>query len=487
MAEEARQIVFDENAFTTMCGAVGLTIPDGTNVFEAYAKACEEITARNAAAQRANVVDMNDPEQMAKFVGAIAKAVQTKTPEPPPLFEGGKQWFDGPVTLEKIMATPISRAPNKELFKEVQDEADMQLIANAFMARKGVPPAFQSMKSWQRTFGSEGRLRKAMDTATATEGLEWIPTGFSSQVIEQVYLEANVAGVFEHISMPTSPYNVPMLTGDFTYYLMPESLADESVNIPASNVTSGAAVLTARKIAARSLYSTELSEDAAFDMAARLRAKLPAGLGRVLDEVLVDGDTTAPHMDVDVVNPLDRRKAWLGLRRVGMTLTGCHADWTSWAAATAGPLSIAAMKAMGIYAADPATTVWIGGPSSVAGIMLDTAVQTVANFGESRAAVVQGAVQTYYGRRVLNHGAMRQDLAATGFYDGATMTKTSLLLASTRAIVIGDRRNITVSTQFLQAKDQNEMVITWRGAATFPYGVAAGSGKVTYDGYNITS
>lgn len=486
MAEEARQIVFDENAFATMVQSIGLTIPEGTNVFDAYQKACADIAAINAAQSKA-AVDLNDPEQMAKFAGAIASAVQAKPVERPPLFEGNKTWFDRPVTLEKIMATPLRQAPNRDLFQEVQEAADCIMLQRQFMKLgQEAPPPFQALKSWQRNFGSDGRLRKAMDTATATEGLEWIPTGFSAQIIESVYLESKVAGLFEHVPMPTSPYNVPMLTGDFIYYLMPESLADDSAKIPGSMVTSGAAVLTARKIAARSMYSTELQEDAAFDMASRLRAKLPAGLARALDEVIVDGDVTAAHQDADVVSAFDRRKAWRGLRIQGMTLTGCHADWSSWAAATASPLSIAAIKAMGVYGADPARMAWIVGPSSGAGMMLDTSVQTMANFGAD-AAVKVGAIGGYYGRPVIMHGQMRGDLNAVGVYDAATMTKTLILLVYRGGFILGDRRNITVSSKYIDEVDQNQLVITWRGAAVFPYGVAAGSGKVVYNGFNITT
>ena len=483
---EEQGIAMTPDVLATLVQEFGGTIPEGANLFEAHAKASGELEAIAKAEQKANVVDLNDPDQLAKFLDVVMKHAQAQTPKAPALFDGADKYFDGPVTLEKVLQTPLQHAPDKELFKEVQDTSDLLLLQRQVMAKEGLPPAFQSMKSWQQAFGTDGRLRKAMDTATATEGSEWIPTAFSAQVIESVYLEANIASVFEHVPMPTSPYKVPMLTGDFTYYLMPEALEDEAVSIPASGVTSGAATLTAKQVAARSLYSTELQEDAAFDMAARLREKLPAGLARALDEMIVDGDTTATHQDSDVTNPLDRRKGWRGLRIQGMTLTGCNADWTSWAAATASPLFIAAVKAMGVYGADPAQTVVISGPSGCAGIMLDTAVQTVEKFGPG-AAVAQGAVPTYYGRRVLNHGQMRENLNASGVYDGVTMTKTLILLASTRGLVIGDRRNITVSSQFLQAKGQNEMVITWRGAATFPYGVAAGSGKVVYNGYNITS
>ena len=55
---------------------------------------------------------------------------------------------------------------------------------------------------------------RAMDTLTATEGLEWIPTEFSGQLYDIVTISMKVAALFPMISMPTPTYKLPIATTD---------------------------------------------------------------------------------------------------------------------------------------------------------------------------------------------------------------------------------------------------------------------------------
>ncbi len=54
---------------------------------------------------------------------------------------------------------------------------------------------------------------RAMDTAEVGGGNEFVPTAFSPDVINQVRLELKVSSLFQHITMPSSVYKLPIEVG----------------------------------------------------------------------------------------------------------------------------------------------------------------------------------------------------------------------------------------------------------------------------------
>src|SRR5215216_3757114 len=63
------------------------------------------------------------------------------------------------------------------------------------------------------------RMEKAMDTAQSGGGADWIMTGFSPDIIQEVALERKVSSLFERVKMPTNPYKFPVEGGDPTPYI----------------------------------------------------------------------------------------------------------------------------------------------------------------------------------------------------------------------------------------------------------------------------
>ena len=123
-------------------------------------------------------------------------------------------------SLQKIMNLPARLLTDGE--KELQSFMDDAYIASTVL--KTDP---RNLKMWDGFKESNSALRKAMDTETAEEGAEWVPTALSRELIEKFRLESKVASLFKDIPMPTNPYDLPLLTGAITYYLIPESISDE--------------------------------------------------------------------------------------------------------------------------------------------------------------------------------------------------------------------------------------------------------------------
>ncbi len=123
-------------------------------------------------------------------------------------------------------------------------------------------PKLRCDATWKRRAGD---FKKALDTATAAQGGDWVPTNFSNELFEFVQLQARVSGLFRTIVMPSNPYKLPIGLARINTYKQPEQTADTGqTKIPVgdgSNV--GNSTLTAVGHAARVLTSAELVQLAA--------------------------------------------------------------------------------------------------------------------------------------------------------------------------------------------------------------------------------
>ena len=326
---------------------------------------------------------------------------------------------------------------------------------------------------------SRGMLGKALSTTTASGGAEWVPSGFSAQIAETVQAELRLAGLHDRITMPTKTYTFPVEGNDPSAYL-----AFENNDIAASDATTRNVVLDAMTIAARQLFSAELTEDSVVPILPRLQTQIARAIARGIENAMVNGDTAATHMDSDVTVASDVRKAWMGYRAKAIADPAANIDCASMEAEAL--LSI--KKLMGRYALDPAECSWVVGISAFNQLLMlkDHAgtpyVTTVDKYG-AQATMLTGELGRLFGIPVVVSAACREDLNASGHYDGTTRTKTALFLVNRRAFVLGDRRRITLETQKNIGNQQLTLVATWRGAFGHCFGHEISAGM----GYNITA
>ena len=71
-------------------------------------------------------------------------------------------------------------------------------------------------------------------------------------------------------------------------------------------------------------------------------------------------------------------------------------------------------------------------------VRLKTSIEASKKIG-SRATIISGQMGSFDGRPIIISEFMRQDLNATGSYDGTTTTKTSILLANRQAYWNGEK------------------------------------------------
>jgi len=318
------------------------------------------------------------------------------------------------------------------------------------------------LKFWQDRHGLGSALRKAMDTATATEGAEWVPTLLSADYIERFRLQAKVAALFDDIPMPSNPFKMPYAGGlsASNFYLVGESISDSPTASPASTMATGDKTLTAKKLKARLLFSDELTEDSIIAVLPMLRGELAKGGAEAVEDVILNGDTTAVHLDADVTDSKDRRKAWDGLR--DQCPSGTKVDLGTFAYAT----FMSIITKMGKYGINPTDLAIITGAVGYNKFRNLAEVITVDKYGPS-AVIFNGELGKLAGAPIIVSEYIREDLDANGVYPAAGNAKTIALVVNRRGFLLGTRGGVKLRFEEEGAVDQNQLTMSFRKAGAY--------------------
>jgi len=353
--------------------------------------------------------------------------------------------------INRIMTLPAHRLSDEE--RELQEFSD-----NAYLASKIVKIDPRNLKMWQRFEASRSALKKAMDTATAEEGTEWVPTGMSAELIEKFRLESKVAQLFRDIPMPSNPYDAPFLDNNIQFYLVPESKSDEPSKSPASTGKTGKRTMTAVKLKARVIYSDEFDEDSIVPVLPNLKQDIGIQGAETLDDVIINGDNSATHQDSDVTDSKDHRKAWKGIRK--LTQASCKKDLSTFDKDTILSLKTAMNK----YGANPDHLAWLASVKTSNKMLALAELRTVDKYGP-KATIVTGEIGKIYGAPVIISESVREDVDATGVHGASANTFTLLILVNKRAFMMGSRGLVKVNVRWDDEVDQN--ILTFRFRKTF--------------------
>lgn len=315
-------------------------------------------------------------------------------------------------------------------------------------------------------------IMKAMDTATATEGSEWIPRGLSSRLWEFIRVNTVVSSLFPQIEMPTDPFDVPIMTAGTEVFIQGESLEDNAAKLDASQVSTSNVTLDAKKFAVRTILSTELEEDAVFAVAPMIVASIMRDQAEAYENAFINSDTAATHQDSNVTAANDVRKAFLGWRAKAI-------DESFSSAATGAIVAtdfLDALTRMGRAAINRDGVVCVTGPQGWNIIQSFDDVRTVDKYGP-KASILTGEVGKLFGVAIVISGQYPENLNASGVVDDITTDNTAWSFAKRDAFLQGNRRNVIIKTKEDIETDQTVMVSTARHALIyrFPDGVTTGN------------
>ena len=331
------------------------------------------------------------------------------------------EFGDGLNTKDAILAT---------MPKEVATECDKIAILSTLL---NVKP--QNLKSWGGFMRVAGDFKKAMDTAAATEGGNWVPTDLSNQLMEFVRLEAKVAALFPTINMPSNPYELPIQLGRFTSYKHSEQTANTGQTKMTKNVSSGTTgkiTFTAVPHAVEVLASDELTEDSIIPMIPFLQKEIVTALAEGREDAILNGDDAGTHQDTNVTAAADRRKLWLGLR--AMSLDQSYSR--ELATFTLSNLRLARAD-MGKYGIKPSDLAWVVSISAYLKLIDLDGVTTVDKYGPS-ATILTGELGKIDGIPIIVSEWQQQNLTSVGIY-GASGTKTVMNLVYRPGFAMGTR------------------------------------------------
>lgn len=314
----------------------------------------------------------------------------------------------------------------------------------------------------------QAEIMKALDTQTSGEGSEFVPVGYSPRLYQKIMLQLRVAALFETIPMPTAVLKLPTdMAEDMAYYI-PENTGDVGTLVRAITSASSQATLTAKKLGARTVLSNEMIEDGVFAILPWVNSKLVRAMARAIENATLNGDT-AGSMDSDISAGYDCRLAFSGMRKL------CNAsgktDFSSVTFPNAGDKIRGLRANMGEYGVDPTQLYHVIGLKTFVNLLgvKDSGgypiVSTIEKWGPA-ATFATGTLAVFDGAGIIVSPFAREDVNASGVYDGSTKTKTNYTIVNRLGFVNGERRIARLASREDIDVDQQVMVVTARRAFT---------------------
>jgi HK97 family phage major capsid protein len=375
---------------------------------------------------------------------------------------------------ELVIHKSVDMARKDPKILEFQKQADTLLIISKMT---GIP--IQNTQAYGRftRFIETSELKKAM---TESDAASWIPTTLSGDFYDRVQIALKVAALFGEITVPRFPFEVGRKNAFGTARLKAEA-TDPTTTKP----TAGKMTMTGATIIDRTDYSYEAEEDVIFALAQTIRDDAINACARAIEDAIINGDTTAQHMDSDVTSAEDARKAWKGLRKHAIAN-----GYTTSLSTFNGDNLIQMRTNMGKYGADFTNLAWIIG-TMVAGKMVNLKDSSgnrlyveLGTPGTQFSQVLPGQCGQFSSSPVILSEFAREDLGASGWYNGSITTRGTVLLVRKDCFTRGTLRKIMIETWRDVSAQVTRLVVSTRMDFQPKYAIA--TNHIVDCGINVT-
>ena len=332
----------------------------------------------------------------------------------------------------------------------------------------------------------ETNLKAAMDSTTTGSGDELVPTQEAQALWTDVNLETIVAPLFSRVDMPSNPFEVPLQLGDVNWYPGTENLATTSTALSSAKQT-----LTAYELVGQVPWSLTLDEDAIIAMAAEVRTSLVRNAAEVIDDLLLNADTTATdniNADGATISKTDAGKGqWLigfdGLLHLPLVDNASQAN--NHAAAVSDDMFNKIRAKLGRYGVRPSELAYIMDINTYIRSLSVSNFRTLDKLGPN-ATVLTGQLGAVEGIPVIVSEQVKLADTDGKVTDAGNGTDTGRLLIVNRSQWrVGFRREMAIETDRDIQKRQNIMVISMRLAFAERSGTASSATHTALQ-YNIT-
>ncbi len=320
-------------------------------------------------------------------------------------------------------------------------------------------------------------------------GDDWVPDLWSSEIWKKARQDNVILPLFRQIEMPSNPFELPIEGADPSVYFVPETTQEAQLSlgsgnpIPESKVGSGKVQLNAGKLALRVGFSAELVEDAIVPVLNIYREQAVRAIADSIDFVLLNGDTegsNAQNINTDQAAPqsTDRFMIFDGLRKLPL-VTAVANSVLMGDVPTLAKMRETRFKMASKYAARPGDLAWIVDGGTYAQLLGLEQFLTMDKAG-AQATAMTGQIGFVDGIPVLLSAEMPLTNVDGAVTLGETNDKGTALCVYRPGWVVGYRRRIGVSVDYLPYYDAYQMTATVRVAfANFDDDVASVLHNVT--------
>lgn len=357
----------------------------------------------------------------------------------------------GGMTFETKMRIPSSKSGDEDMRELFELQDTLQVLQ--FIKRRDSNFRLENTDTFKRA--QELYQRKTYEgyAGESGSGAAWIPTGYSPDLIWKFELERMVAGKFEVVSMPNDPFRIPRQTSRGKIYKKSRGVA-----VAKSKAGDDYVTLSTTTLAGYQSVAYEMEEDAIIAMIPFIRTDLAQDMADGEENLLLNGDTTASHQDSDITEDDDALTSWKGLRK----LSKDGSDTYDFGGADPTLRSLRAMRSqMGKYGINPRRLLYVVGPVGLVHLLNVDEVQTLDKYGPA-ATVITGEIGRIDGVPILVSGYIREDLNASGDYDGSTKTRTGIQLVNPSGFIVGRRRAPLMESFHDVIAGSDELVVSMR-------------------------
>ena len=362
------------------------------------------------------------------------------------------------------------------------DPLDLACVRSLLTAQLREPAGLspRMLEDWQVN------LKAAMDSTTVGAGSELVDTQEARALWDDVNLETAVAPLFNTIQMPSNPFQIPLQLGDVNWHP-----GTENVSAKASALATARQTLTAYELVAEVPWSYDLDEDSVIAMMEELRRGLLRNAREVIDDVILNGDTTTTNninADGATISTTDAGKGhWLlgfdGLLHLPLVDNSGQAN--NHAAAVSDDMFNEIRAKLGKYGVRPSEVVYLTDVNTFIRSLSVPNFRTLDKFGP-QATVLTGQLGAVEGIPVIVSEQMKAADTDGKVTNSGNSTDTGRLLVVNRSQWrVGFKRELTIETVRDAQKRQNIMVVSFRIALQERSG-SRSSATHTALQYNIT-
>jgi HK97 family phage major capsid protein len=309
-------------------------------------------------------------------------------------------------------------------------------------------------------------------------GDEWVPDLWSAQIWQKARQDNVILPLFPALEMSSNPFELPIEGTDPSVYYVPETANESQLSlgsgnsIPDSKVGSGKVQLSAKKLALRVGFSSELVEDSIIPVLNIYREQAMRAIANSMDFLLLNGDTQTAgtgnvNTDDAAAAGTDRFLAFDGLRKLGLVTNTANAVDMGNVAPTLAKLREARFKMATKYSARPQDLAWIVDGNTYAKLLSLTEFLTMDKAG-ALATALTGQIGFIDGIPVFISAEMPLTMA-----DGKVNTASGTNDRGTAVCVyrpgwfVGYRRRIAVNVDYLPYYDSYQLTATVRLAFNY--------------------